>query len=238
MSETGKGEYFGRDLEAMSFAKNYHQWIVDELATYIKGTIAEVGAGTGNVSELLLAEKPEALHAYEPSENMYPILNERFASCPNVTMFNSYFNQTPKSRPFDSIFYINVLEHIENDVEELKLARKCLDTGGHLLIFVPALPWLFSQLDKDVGHFRRYSKNSLSQTVLDANFEIVKVRYFDIAGIVPWYINFTLLGNTLSSSNVSAYDKYVIPVMRRLESIVAPPIGKNLLLIAKKVDNT
>src|SRR5262245_54901874 len=69
-----KPQYFGKDLEAMSFARNYHQWIVDEWRPHLSGNVAEVGAGTGNLSKLLLACDITSLTAYEPSINMYPVL--------------------------------------------------------------------------------------------------------------------------------------------------------------------
>jgi hypothetical protein len=102
------------------------------------------------------------------------------------------------------------------------------------LIFVPALPWLYSELDKQVGHFRRYTKKKLTERVQQAGFSIVKARYFDMAGIIPWYINFTLLKNSIRGGSVSLYDRLIVPPMRAIESLVPPLAGKNVLLVAKK----
>lgn len=227
-------QYFGKDLEAMSFALNYHRWIMDELAPFLGGSVAEVGAGTGSFSKLILDAGISRLTAFEPSENMYPMLAEYLGQHANATAVNGFFKSAEGDDRFDSVCYVNVLEHIEDDAAELRIAHDALSGGGHLLIFVPALPRLYSNLDRQVGHFRRYVKKGLEALVGDAGFEIIKSRYFDIAGIVPWYVNFVLLGNSIGGSSVSLYDRLVVPPMRRIERWIRPPIGKNLLLVARK----
>jgi hypothetical protein len=69
-----------------------------------------------------------------------------------------------------------------------------------------------------------------------AGFKVVKALYFDIAGIIPWYINFVLLKNLMGGVSVSFYDKIVVPITQVIESFLPPPIGKNLLLVAKKLN--
>jgi hypothetical protein len=103
-----------------------------------------------------------------------------------------------------------------------------------LLIFVPALPWLFSNLDRQVGHFRRYLKKDLERLTQQAGFTVVNSRYFDCAGILPWYINFVLLKNEIGGGSVTLYDKVVVPLMRVVERYWVPPVGKNILLVARK----
>jgi len=225
--------YFGKDLEAMSFARNYHDWVLAELEPYLGRRVAEVGAGVGNLSTLLLATGIEHLDAWEPSRNMFPALRSALASEPRATAINGFFGAEPRAEHYDSVAYINVLEHIEDDAEELSRARAALRPGGHLLIFVPALPWLYSRLDTQVGHYRRYLKKPLEELVESAGFTIVTARYFDIAGVLPWYVNFKLLGNSIGTGSVSLYDRLVVPVMRIVEGFVRPPIGKNILLVAQ-----
>ena len=231
-----KAEYFGKDLEAMSFAHNYHRWIASELAPFLGDHVAEVGAGIGNFSDFLLDAGARQLSAFEPSSNMYPVLEERYLQAPNVATYNAFFeDESGKfTSSLDAVAYINVLEHIEDDRLALQHAHHSLSPDGHLLIFVPALKFLYSELDKKVGHFRRYSKRELTDVVTSAGFRIESCRYFDVMGIVPWYIAFVLLKQTTSTANVSLYDRIVVPVMRRVESVIPPPIGKNLLLVARK----
>lgn len=227
-------EYFGKDLEAMSFAINYHKWILSEFFPYLGNSVAEVGAGTGSFSELLLETRIKSLKAFEPSKNMYPLLEKKLGQYERAEAVNGFFGSTEVEEQFDTVMYINVLEHIEDDYSELVNAYNALNPNGHLLVFVPALPWLYSNLDKQVGHFRRYIKKDLVLLAQKAKFTIVKAKYFDIAGIIPWYINFVLLKNSISSGSVSLYDKLVIPPMRFLEGFIPPLIGKNIILVAKK----
>lgn len=229
-------EYFGKDLEAMSFAHNYHKWIINEFAPYLGRTMAEVGAGTGNFSQFLLQAGVEQLVAYEPSDNMFAQLETQFADVDAVTSVNGFFEDDSNDylNTFDSVCYVNVLEHIEDDVVALQHAYKTLKVGGHILIFVPALAFLYSELDRKVGHFRRYSKKGLVEVAESAGFVINKTHYFDMLGIVPWYIAFVLLKQTTTEANVSLYDKLVVPLASKLEPRLRPFIGKNLVLVGTK----
>jgi len=226
--------YPGRELEAMGSANHYRRWIVDSVAPYLGRDVAEVGAGIGSISSLLLAKPIDRLTAFEPSDNMYPHLAAAVAGDARARSIHGLFGPEQAGRGYDSVVYINVLEHVEHEREELDRAREALRPGGHLLVFVPALAWLFSAFDREVGHFRRYSLPGLERVVEHANFEIVHSRYFDFAGVLPWYVYFTLMGRSMSRGSVSLYDHVVIPPMRVVEGIVRPPIGKNILLVARR----
>ncbi|BBO86925.1 class I SAM-dependent methyltransferase [Desulfosarcina ovata] len=235
MSSKPYRQYFGRDLEAMGSAENYHHWIIDEFKPYIRGHVAEVGAGSGNISALL-REYAERLTAFEPSDNMYPLLFRRFLHDSKVcTIHNTLKGQHQQfTCALDTLIYVNVLEHIENDEKELAQIHEALKPGGHALIFVPALPFLFCNFDRQVGHFRRYLKKDLIMLSEKIGFKSIKAKYFDLAGIIPWLLFFVLLKQTLNSRNVNYYDKHIIPITRIFEKAIAPPIGKNILFIIQK----
>jgi len=227
-------EYPGKELEAMSFAENYHRWIIAELARFLGRTAVEVGAGKGDITALLLEAGVERLFAYEPSPKLFGELEKRYKREPRVTVINDLFR--PESAPpcIDSVIYINVLEHIEHDRLELRSVFQALDPGARLLVFVPALKWLFSAADAELGHFRRYEDHELLTRVKEAGFQIEKWRYFALAGIIPWYLNFVLFKRPFTARSVFLYDRVVIPSMRRIERWVKPPTGKNLLLVGYK----
>ena len=229
-----KPQYHGRDLEAMSFAPRYQQWILDSISPYLGTKVLEVGAGSGNFTRLLLNKPGLELTAIEPSANMYPMLAEVQTINTGLCTANAPLAALASEMQgkFDSVLYINVLEHIENDALELSLACQVLKPGGKLIVFVPALAFLFSHFDTLIGHYRRYHRPALADLTVAAGFAIDRLHYFDIAGILPWYINFTLMKNAGIPGSVAVYDSMVVPVMRRLEAVVRPPVGKNLLLIA------
>ena len=228
--------YKGRDLEAMSFAKNYYRWVADEFSQFLDGRVAEIGAGSGNFSSLILGKKIEKLVAIEPSQEMYPLLRDKFYTDNRVLCRQAIFTDIYKeySYYFDSMVYVNVLEHIENDKQELFYINQSLKNGGYVCIFVPALAWLYSDFDASVGHYRRYYKKQLIDLVEKAGFEIVKISYFDIMGIIPWFIFFKIFKKKLTANDAALYDKIVIPVLRAIESFLPIPTGKNLILVAKK----
>ncbi|HLL99864.1 MAG TPA: methyltransferase domain-containing protein [Pyrinomonadaceae bacterium] len=233
--------YVGKDLEAMSFAVNYHRWILDEFKNFLGKNVVEVGAGSGSFSEMVLDTKPETLALVEPSD-MYKNLKENVSANggdTKIDFYNAVFAAvkeeiTAKQKP-DSIIYVNVLEHIEDDRQELKLIYDSLKEGGRCFLFVPALMALYGEFDRKLGHFRRYTKKELEQKSQAAGFKILKSKYFDFAGVIPWYINYRLLkSESMGSGAVSLYDKAVVPVFRKIESMVNVPVGKNVLLIGEK----
>ena len=223
----------------MSFARNYHIWIIDTFKPFLSGIVAEIGAGSGNFSKLLLECLPAIrLVAFEPSLNMYQELKAVSEREPRLRTFNSFFGTKIHEfqRSFDTVLYVNVLEHIENDREELDLARSSLKPGGHICIFVPALPFLYSELDASIGHVRRYTKQQLVALVKSAGLKINCVRYMDIAGILPWYLVFVLMKRKMTGNKVSLYDRIAVPPMRIIEAMIPMPVGKNLILVAERQD--
>lgn len=230
-------QYFGHDLEAMSFAKNYHLWILDEFRPFLGKHLLEVGAGKGDFSQLLLQTQPAFLTVVEPSKNMFALLEGNLKHQPNTEMLNAFFSDiynTLSDQP-DTIIYVNVLEHIVDDKSELTYVYDTLPLRGYVCIFVPALPWLYSTADANVGHVRRYYKKNLELLLKEIGFKIVKSRYFDIAGIVSWWLLFCVLkSQTLKSNQVYMYDKLVIPMMRRIENKIPLPLGKNILIVGQK----
>ena len=240
MSE--KHGYAGKDLEAMSFAVNYHRWILSNFEPYLGKRIVEVGAGTGSFSELLLERRPESLSLVEPSTAMHQQLcrrMEELKASVAVSTYNDTFEnvaeQLRSTEQPDSIIYVNVLEHIEDDVTELNLINSTLDSHGRLFIFVPALRWLHGSMDRQLDHCRRYTRRELEKKAAAAGFEVLASRYFDVMGVLPWWVKYKLLqSKAMEPGAVRFYDARVVPVAKRLEAIVRPPIGKNVLLVAEK----
>lgn len=236
MKDRSKQSYFGKDLEDMAFAENYHRWIIEKFKPYLGDVVAEIGAGNGNFTNFLVNEKIKRIFALEPSDNIYPLLKNRFKEKKEVITINAFLSEKCQefSEFFDSVLYVNVLEHIKSDKEELAFAYKTIKKSGFILIFVPALPWLYSKFDKKIGHFRRYSKKNLTEVVQKSGFSIRNISYFDSAGVILWYIVFVLLGKTTTRTNVSLFDKFIVPPMRFFENLIRPPIGKNLLVVGEK----
>jgi SAM-dependent methyltransferase len=235
--------YVGKDLEAMSFAVNYHRWILASFAPYLGRRVVEVGAGTGSFSELLLEQRPQSLSLVEPSASMFAQLSEnvqqRFGSV-DCQLYNETFDRVAaqiraRQQP-DSIVYVNVLEHTADDENEIRVIGETLGPGGRVFIFVPALSWLYGSFDREINHYRRYSRADLERKCRAAGFRILESRYFDLLGVLPWWLKYRVLqSNKMEPGAVRFYDRRVVPMARRVEALVAPPLGKNILLVAEKL---
>lgn len=200
------------------------------------GNVCEVGAGSGNISEIILKKELYILYCFEPARNIYTELENKFKNNNKVVTINDTLKSQKHKyeKYFDTLLYVNVLEHINDDKNEIEMCHEVLRPGGFLCIFVPALKILFSKLDIQLGHYRRYSKKSLLKLLNSTKFELIKIKYFDFIGIFPWFIYYKLLKKTIKSGNVNTYDKLIIPLERKIENIFPPFIGKNLILVVQK----
>jgi len=235
--------YTGRDLEAMSFAVNYHRWILQVFEPYLGTRLVEVGAGVGSFSELLLERPLESLVLVEPAAQMYAVLTERMQqshSNTQIQTFNAMFSRVAAEieaacQP-DSILYVNVLEHVADDEGELRTVNQTLVKAGRIFIFVPALRGLYGSFDRQIGHVRRYSPTELTEKCGRAGFKILEARSFDFLGIVPWWIKYRLFkSRTMEPAAVRFYDEYVVPFAQAIERVVKPPVGKNIILVGEKI---
>lgn len=228
--------YPGRDLKVMGFARRYHAWIRDEFAPFVRGDVAEVGAGDGEFSRLLLELAPRSLTFFEPSTAMFARQPDKLGDDPRVRRENATFTARAAGlqAALDTLVYVNVLEHVEDDRGELALMHAALRPQGHLCLFVPALSWLMSDHDRAIGHFRRYGRRELREKVEAAGFTVRREFYFDSLGVLSWLICMRWLKLPLKAGSVDLYDRVFVPVLRSLETRIRPPLGKNLLLVAQR----
>ena len=228
--------YSGTELDAMSEAREYRRWILSYFKPFLGQHILEVGAGTGEFSQLLLEEAEGArLNVQEPAANLFPLLERRFSGMPQVRVIDEPFSADCCDLfPVDTIVMVNVLEHVENDREYLQTIRRMLPAGGHLLLFIPATPAIFGSLDRAFDHYRRYTKKELSEKLCEAGFRIEKIRHFNFVGIAAWFTAGRLLNKkTVRAGEVRFYDRWIVPMASRLENRWEPPLGQSLLAVAK-----
>ena len=226
------------ELETIAQLKNYNNWIAGSFYPFIRGSLIEIGAGIGTFSELF-NDRVDSLTLLEPSSKFCEKLEEKFSGEKHVEIIKSPLESLEKhfeNRYFDCAVMVNVLEHIREDKDALRILFELLKPGGHVLIFVPALMPLFSDLDDALGHYRRYHLLELEEKVKMMGFKIIKSNYFDWLGSIPWWlINVMLKQKTISTKAAIFYDRLGIPVTRYIEQFIKPPFGKNLILVAKKI---
>lgn len=234
MTEAAR-HYEGQDLEALADLPRYTAWILEHFQPYLRGRSIEVGAGIGNVSARYVDRMDEAL-LVEPAVNLHEKLRERFADRPRVRTACALLDEVDPAlteKPFDAAILVNVLEHIEDDAGTLASLYGLLAPGGALLLFVPALPFLYGSLDTLVHHVRRYTRPSLAKSLRDAGFQIGTLRYFDALGMAPWFVAGRVLKQRrFDASAARFYDRIGVPLTRLVEDRLTVPIGKSLIAVA------
>lgn len=229
-------EYSGTELDSMVHASNYYRMILGRFAPYLGRRIVEVGAGIGTFSTHLVdASDGGEVTLIEPDRANAERLRGRFRSATNVRVHAGTLASASDVQDASSVVLVNVLEHIERDSELLLAANERLAPGGHLLLFVPALPVLFGTLDEAFGHARRYTLPELRARLTDAGFSVELLRYTNFVGILSWFVAGRVLRKrTLRPRDVRLYDRWVVPWMSRLERVWTPPAGQSLIAIATK----
>ena len=236
------GSEFGalEELAELSGAGHFTSWIVDTLDQELGRHVLEVGAGFGSIAcEVARRDTTRHVTAIEPAGNVFPTLQDRAAGRANLDVAQITSTQLAESaefEPFDSVLYVNVLEHIADDVAELTTAASLLRPGGRLGVFVPAMPALYGSLDYKSGHYRRYTADQLGAVLERAGYVDIDVRYFDPLGVVPYWVMYRLLDvSRLDRVSSTGYDRVVVPISRTLQHLVArPPRGKNLIATGRR----
>jgi SAM-dependent methyltransferase len=205
-------------------------------ASYVTDrSVIEIGAGLGDFGSQLLEYEPADLTLVEPGVECYGELKQM--ARPGVRVLNE-FSQDVAAREkakFDTALYSNVLEHIEDDAAEMRTALDLLKPGGHLLVIVPAHPFLFSPIDEKLLHYRRYDRASFLRLVEKVpGFEVVECRYINKLGVAGWLFN-KWRGTTHQSQFLfSVFDKYFLPVSRALDHVAPRSFGLSLFVVLRK----
>lgn len=137
----------------------------------------------------------------------------------------------PDNKRFDTILYVDVLEHIEDDAEELRRSASHLNTGGHIIVLSPALNLLYSEFDRAIGHYRRYTKESLRRA-FPKNLHERCMRYLDSVGMLASMANRVLLRQSYpKKEQLIFWDRWIIPISRLLDPLMFYSAGRSILAI-------
>ena len=222
------------EFAALAEAKNYRQALFAEFGDFLQGQVIEVGAGIGQMTELLTTlPKVRRALAIEPDTAFCAQHRARF---PNHELLEGTVADVPAETVCDAILSINVLEHIREDEAELKrYAGLLLPRHGTLCLFVPARPEIYAPIDKDFGHFRRYTRTELRSKLNRAGFTVARHHYFNVVGYFAWWLNFCALKKrTFEVAKVRFFDRRIFPAVHAFESrILRPPFGQSLLAVAR-----
>lgn len=228
-------EYIGNELELFAAAKNWKQYVASLIKSFIKGDVLEAGAGIGSNTTIFFTETVNSWLLLEPDKSFSDKLNLLLVENKlprNCSVFNGYINQLEKK--FDTIIYIDVIEHIENDKAEIATAIELLNPGGHLIVLSPAHQYLMSPFDKAIGHYRRYSKKTILG-VTNEQVSIKAIKYIDSVGLFASLTNKILLMQQYpTKKQIHFWDNYIIPVSKLMDRLLMYKAGKTILAVLQK----
>jgi ubiquinone/menaquinone biosynthesis C-methylase UbiE len=222
-------------LAIMQAAPRYNRWQFSRIAPYLGRRVCEVGAGIGNISALIAETSPERLVLTDVDPAYLAILESRFASSPGVVIdhltlpdASARFRYQPHQ--LDTVIALNVLEHINEDVEALRTMACMLQPGGRAVVLVPAFQKLFGSLDRELGHVRRYTRRNLMQRMSQAGLRVERAFYFNAIGTLGWWVNARLRRvPRIPIRQLRCFDA-MVPVLR-LEDHLSLPFGQSIIAI-------
>jgi SAM-dependent methyltransferase len=230
--------YPGRELEIFRNAVIWKSYIGKKLKGYIGGDVLEVGAGLAETTKFLYNEKVRHWTCLEPDPDLESGIREKLnnGELPgNYTVIQSTIHEfTSRNQLFDTILYIDVLEHIPDDKGELIEAARLLKHDGRLIILVPAYQFLYSLFDRSLGHFRRYNRRSLMD-IIPEGISNQKLYYLESAGIISSLANkYFLKQKSPTRSQVIFWDRVMVRSSMVIDRILGFSIGKSLIGVWKK----
>jgi SAM-dependent methyltransferase len=224
------------EFEALNNATNYREALLSEFSAFLCGDVAEIGAGIGQMTAPML--RMNAVNRVVPVEPDPEFCAQHRSNFPGHELIQGTARDLQAGQEFDVVLSVNVLEHISEHEAELKLyARLLRKRRGYLCLFVPARPEIYSPIDKDFGHFRRYRRKELQQLLQQAGFEITRLCYFNFVGYFAWWFNFCVLKKRhFEPAKVLLYDRAIFPLVHAFERrICRPPFGQSLLAVGRSV---
>jgi len=225
-------------LHAVGYAPRYREWIFKKIENDLGEIVFDTGSGLGDFLDLFLKNPKRKIILSDMSEVMTGYLEARFRLIPEVQIVRwdiSKENFTRFEESVDTVTCFNVLEHVEDDVQALKNIGRLVKTQGKLILFVPALKELYGSLDEMAGHYRRYTRKTLSACMHDAGWSISRMEYFNFFGILTWFLSAKIFRQKQLNSKVCASLDRIVPLLAWIERWSKPLIGQSLIVVAQKV---
>ena len=225
-------QYLNQVLEYFDISEKYRSYQIELFNEYVGKNVLEVGAGRGKIIEILSNDKSKFFTLLELDNNFYDYLIKNLQS-EKIIVKNKKTTQI--NDKFDTIIYLDVIEHIDKDEEELNNALRLLEKNSHLIIIVPAFQILFSEFDKNVGHYRRYHKKFFKDYAQKNSLEIKQLKYFDVLGFFIVFLS-KFIGLTNSKRNKLGIKiwNFLIPLSKFLDKIIFHNLGKSIICVYKK----
>lgn len=222
-------------LDAISGAHKFNRWMYDTISPYCHGEILEIGSGLGNISKFFV-ENNRNIHLSDIRDNYIEYLKSKLnLSDDRVSKIDIADKDFEKNYPqllgrFDSVFCLNVVEHIEDHQLAVQNILKMLKPYGQAVILVPAHQRLFNKIDVSLQHYRRYTKKSLLE-IVPPTAKVHNTFYFNLMGIPAWFVGGKLFQqDSIEKGEMKLFDTFV-PVWKILDKAVAKSLGLSVITV-------
>lgn len=224
-------------LESVAQAKKFNEWMYDTIQPFCNGKTLEIGSGIGNISEFFIRDKAN-LDLSDIRSNYCHYLKKRFPdqNVVRIDLVHPSFEKeyTSLLGTYDTVFALNVIEHIQDDQRAMANLFKLLKKGGVCIILVPAFQFLYNSFDKELQHYRRYSGGQLTH-LMSSQFSIVKKFYFNPVGIIGWFLNGRILHKEIiPADQMKAFDK-MVPLFRIINYLTRSFVGLSVIGVGEKL---
>lgn len=237
-----KVDYTGaKTLKNISRMEYFNKWMYNQIKPFLHGKVLEIGSGWGNISKFAFEDKKDlTISDYSPEyisrlketfKDLIPVSKILTINIDHPEFVTEYAEYKEK---FDTIFILNVIEHIRNDGAACKNMHFLLKQGGNLVVLAPAYQWLFCNLDKELGHYRRYSLKSLKELVYKNGFGISKAFYFNAFGILGWLLSGKIFQKKMLGTQELSLFNILVPFMRITDTLLLKKIGLSAIVTGRK----
>ena len=229
--------YCGAELDLFAAAEHWKAYVRAAVKPYLGREVLEVGAGNGNTTRALCRGVFDRWVCLEPdralADQLFSAsLTGELPDCCRIGI--GTLSDLSEHERYDTILYMDVLEHIEDDRAELERAAGLLATGGHLIVLAPAHQWLFTPFDESIGHYRRYTKRTLGDSAPD-ELSLVKLWYMDSVGMLASLGNRLLLKRAMPTpKQIAIWDRMMVPMSRLVDPVLMHTLGKSVLGVWKR----
>lgn len=230
--------YVGSELELFAAARNWKAYLKDRIGPWIAGDVLEVGAGLGETARSIRPGSSAASWtALEPDPALCAAMAPKIAGGElgdKAQAINGTLHDIPAGTVFDTVMYIDVVEHIADDRGELARAVTHLRPGGRLVVLAPAFNFLFSPFDAAIGHYRRYDARSLT-ALAPPGCTVERRFYLDSVGFLASAANRFLMRQAMPTrGQIAVWDRLMVPLSRWLDPLVGRWLGKSIVVIWRK----
>ena len=217
----------------------FARWLYDTVQNDLGDRILDAGAGIGTYTALM-AENGRTVVALENEPPFVSEINQRFQDNPLVAVIEGDLGAAAGLPPFpsvDSVLCLNVLEHVEDDLNALSNLRDRVRPGGSLVALVPAYGWLYNRMDRALGHHRRYGRRDFIEKLTASRWTVERCFRLNVFAIPGWFVAGSILKREAPGGDLTRLYDRLVPAFSLFErTFIRGLAGISLVAVCKRID--